>query len=262
MPTQGAGQQPQGQPQQPKKAGPKVDSRLIPPTSPVLPRTSSTSAPAAATTAAPAAAPAAAPGGLPTGSTHAAASGLGNEGESGQQQVVPAAQQELNASALQRPSHVKQESVSRANSPNLLHQGQKVLDKEAASEAARAASGVALHTQGTLSGPAGMIGRSLGDAVRDKALAILGLALTSPVELTPQEAAVALEEAVFIQFSEQGAAGMRSVKLPSSSPFPFHHIHLFKTLLSLCIMRRAVDQVMTLHLQSSHLVMRLQHPHH
>ena len=245
MPTQGAGQQPQGQPQQPKKAVPKADSRLVPPTSPVLPRTSSTSAAAAATTAAPVAAPAAAPaavpGGLPTGSTHAAASGLGNEGESGQQQLVPAAQQELNASALQRPSHVKQESVSRANSPNLLHQGQKVLDKEAASDAARAADGVALHTQGTLSGPAGMIGRSLGDAVRDKALAILGLALTSPVELTPQEAAVALEEAVFIQFSEQGAAGMRSVKLPSSSPFPFHHIHLFTSLLSLCIMRRAVD---------------------
>ena len=53
--------------------------------------------------------------------------------------------------------------------------------------------------------------QSLGDVVRDKAVAILGLALTSPSDLSPHEAAVALEAAVFAAFSEHGYAGMRFV---------------------------------------------------
>ena len=53
---------------------------------------------------------------------------------------------------------------------------------------------------------------SLGDAVRDKAVAILALALTSPSELTPQEAAVAVEAAVFAHFAEQGKPASRSAR--------------------------------------------------
>lgn len=51
---------------------------------------------------------------------------------------------------------------------------------------------------------------SLGDAVRDKAVAILALALTSPTELTPQEAALAVEAAVFANFAEHGKPASRS----------------------------------------------------
>lgn len=57
----------------------------------------------------------------------------------------------------------------------------------------------------------GLVAESLGDAVRDKAVAILALALTSPSELTPTEAAQALEAAVFAHFAEAGAPGLRSV---------------------------------------------------
>jgi len=60
---------------------------------------------------------------------------------------------------------------------------------------------------------AGEAGQPHGDSVRGKAVAILGLALTSPTDLTPQEAAVALEAAVFAHFAEHGEPGMRSVTL-------------------------------------------------
>ena len=56
----------------------------------------------------------------------------------------------------------------------------------------------------------GLVAESLGDAVRDKAVAVLALALTSPSELTPQEAALAVEAAVFAHFAEQGQPALRS----------------------------------------------------
>lgn len=59
----------------------------------------------------------------------------------------------------------------------------------------------------------GTAGQPHGDSVRGKAVAILGLALTSPTDLNPQEVAVALEAAVFAHFAEHGVSGMRSVTL-------------------------------------------------
>ena len=59
-----------------------------------------------------------------------------------------------------------------------------------------------------------LVAQSLGDAVRDKAVAILALALTSPSELTPPEAALAVEAAVFAHFAEQGVPALRSVSFP------------------------------------------------
>ena len=56
----------------------------------------------------------------------------------------------------------------------------------------------------------GLVAESIGDAVRDKAVAVLALALTSPSELTPQEAALAVEAAVFAHFAEQGKPALRS----------------------------------------------------
>ena len=58
------------------------------------------------------------------------------------------------------------------------------------------------------------------NAVRDKAVAILGLALISPSELTPHEAAVAVEAAVFDKFAEHGVAGIRSVPLLHHKQLP------------------------------------------
>ena len=67
------------------------------------------------------------------------------------------------------------------------------------------------------SGFEGLVAQSLGDAVRDKAVAILALALTSPSELTPQEAAVAVEAAVFAHFAEEGKPASRSALCPLSA---------------------------------------------
>lgn len=55
----------------------------------------------------------------------------------------------------------------------------------------------------------GLVAQSLEDAVRDKAVAILALALSSPSELTPQEVAVAVEAAVFAHFAEEGKPASR-----------------------------------------------------
>ncbi len=232
MSTQGSGQQPQSQPQQPKKAVPKADSRLTSPSSPSLPRPSSaTAAAAVATGAAPAVPPAEQLQEKNTASGKA-------EYDSGPQQIAPSAQ---TGSAA---TDVKLEAFPRAHLPVQMNQGPKA-GTAAAQEAPGAAPGNALaeitdqdaafligpgpipaskqqqpqaaasnlaKPSDTLPGPAGTGGLSLGDAVRDKAVAILGLALTCPSDLTPQEAAIAVEEAVFAQFAEQGVPGMRSVE--------------------------------------------------
>ncbi|KAL0044400.1 hypothetical protein WJX82_004103 [Trebouxia sp. C0006] len=81
----------------------------------------------------------------------------------------------------------------------------------AAAAAAAAAHPLPDQMPGTSNGPEklGTAGQPRGDSVRGKAVAILGLALTSPTDLTPHEAAVALEAAVFAHFAEHGEPGMR-----------------------------------------------------
>ncbi|KAL0035447.1 hypothetical protein WJX77_006587 [Trebouxia sp. C0004] len=229
LPTQGPGQQPQGQSQQPKKPAPKADSRLTSPASPIVARTASAAAPALAPAVASAPVAAAAAPSLPD-QMPGVSSGPEKMGESGPQQATG------NVAAKQQPSDVKVEATPQASSPanrpvagaaqagagpapgnaqKLRADPHPALD---ASQPAPASSQQQLKPAGklplakaqhALSSAAGTAGQPHGDSVRGKAVAILGLALTSPTDLTPQEAAVALEAAVFAQFAEHGEPGMR-----------------------------------------------------
>ena len=105
------------------------------------------------------------------------------------------------------------------NAPNLRADSHPALDAE---QPISAGSHQQLKPAGKLSvakaphaipSAAGTAGQPHGDSVRGKAVAILGLALTSPTDLTPQEVAVAVEAAVFAHFAEHGEPGMRSVTL-------------------------------------------------
>ncbi len=246
LPTQGPGQQPQGPSQQPKKPVPKTDSRLTSPASPIMARTASApaSAPAVATAPAAAAAPSL-PDQMPS-----TFNGPEKMGESGHQQAA------REVAVKQQPSNVKVEPSSQAsspanrsvagaaqagagaapgNAPSLRADPHPALD---AAQPIPAGGQQQLKPAGQLpvaKAPdaiprgAGTAGQPHGDSIRGKAVAILGLALTSPSDLTPQEAAVALEAAVFAHFAEHGEPGMRSVTLAHSlqvtgrrNPCPSH----------------------------------------
>lgn len=229
VPTQGTGQPPQGHAQQPKKAVLKADSRLTSPSSPLVART----APAAAHTAATAVTAAAAASDAANLEQALAAVDRTEKVEGGCHQQAAA-----DARVRQPPPSVKMESASQATPPT------DTAVADAAQAAVRAAPGNALAPRAEpgansdalpahppssqqLSKTADKLSLSnlrdntaatartavqyLGDPVRDKAVAILGLALTSPRDLTPQEAALAVEAAVFALFAEHGVAGMRCV---------------------------------------------------
>ena len=218
LPTQGPGQPPQGQAQQPKKPVPKADSRLTSPASPIMARTASAAAPASALAIAPAPATAAAaaaaslPDQMPGASNE-----LEKMSESGQQQAA------RDVAVKQQPSDMKLEPTSQASSPaNRPVTGAWTASGDAldAAQPIPASSQQQLKPAGKLPPPkaqhaissaTGMAGQPHGDSVRGKAVAILGLALISPTDLTPQGAAVALEAAVFAHFAEHGEPGMRSV---------------------------------------------------
>lgn len=239
VPTQGTGPPLQGHAQQLKKAAPKADSRLTSPSSPLVART----APAAAHTAAPAVIAAAAVNDAANAEQALAAVDRTEKMVDGSHQQTAA-----DARVRQLPSSVKVESASLASSP------METAVADAAQAAVRAAPGNApapraepgansdalqahppssqqhsktadklslSRPQGNMSATAKTAVQYLGDPVRDKAVAILGLALTSPRDLTPQEAALAVEAAVFALFAEHGVAGMRFV-LHGSLPNLLH----------------------------------------
>ena len=207
---QAPGTHPQGQPQQPKKAIVKADSRL-----------NSTLGPAAAgapTGPVPKAAAAAAA--APRMETaHAAASGPTKvEADSGHQDVA------LDTAVMQQQAaepKLKMESRG-ITPPGVVPQGQGA-DRDASEEVPRAVLGDAAMPQAVQTssqhtavdpgqpgkGSVGVGGQTPAQTVRQKAVAILELAFTSPCDLTPLEAAVAVEQAVFAQFAEQGVPGMR-----------------------------------------------------
>ena len=247
LPTPGPGQQPQGPSQQPKKPVPKADSRLTSPASPIMARTASAaapvSAPAVANTPVAAAAAAAAP---LQHQMPGASNGPEKMSESGHQDETA-----RDVTVKQQPSDMKVESTSQASSPanrpvagaaqagagaapgnalNLRADPHPALD---AVQPTPASSQQQLKPAGHLpvaKAPhaipkaAGEAGQPHGDSVRGKAVAILGLALTSPTDLTPHEAAVALEAAVFAHFAEHGEPGMRSVTLPPCLQVISNHI--------------------------------------
>ena len=196
-------------------------------------RTASAAAPASApaVATAPVAAAAAAAPPLPY-QVPGTSNGPEKMGESGHQQAA------RDVTAKQQPSDVKVEPTSHAsspanrpvagaaqagagaapgNAPNLRGDPHPALD---AAQPISASSQQQLKPAGKLPvakaphaipSTAGTAGQPHGDSVRGKAVAILRLALTSPTDLTPQEAAVALEPAVFARFAEHGEPGMRSV---------------------------------------------------
>ena len=198
-------------------------------------RTASAAAPASAPTVATAPVPAAAAAAPPLPDQMPGTSnGPAKMGESGHQQSAG------DVTVKQQPSDVKVEPASQASSPanrpiaeaaqagagaapgnvpNLRADLHPALD---AAQPVPASSQQQLKQAGKLPvakaqhkipSAAGTASQLQGDSVRGKAVAILGLALTSPTDLTPQEAAVALEAAVFAHFAEHGEPGMRSVTL-------------------------------------------------
>ncbi len=166
-------------------------------------------------------------------------------GESGHQQAAG------DVTVKQQPSDMKVEPASQAsspanrpvagaaqagpgaapgNAPNLRADPHPALD---AAQPIPAGSQQQLKPAGKLPPPkaqhaipsaTGTAGQPHGDSVRGKAIAILGLALTSPTDLTPQEAAVALEAAVFAHFAEHGVPGMRSATLAHGLQIIGRHI--------------------------------------
>jgi len=251
LPTQGPGQQPQGPSQQPKKPVPKADSRLTSPASPVMARTASATAAAPASAPAVATAPAAAPAAA-AAAAHplpdqmpGTSNGPEKLGESGHQQAA------RDVAVKQQPADVKAEPASQASSPanrpvagaaqagagaapgkapNLRADLQPAVDTAqpipaGSQQQLKPAGKLPLaKAQHAIPSATGTAGQPHGDSVRGKAVAILGLALTSPTDLTPQEAAVALEAAVFAHFAEHGEPGMRSVTLPPCLQVISNHI--------------------------------------
>ena len=200
-------------------------------------RTASAAAPASAPAAATAAAPAAAAAAAAPPLQHqmpGASNGFEKMSESGHQQaaggVTVKQQPDLKFEQASQASSPANRPVAEAaqagagaptgNAPNLRADPHPALD---AAQPIPASSQQQLKPAGKLPvakaphaipSAAGTAGQPHGDSVRGKAVAILGLALTSPTDLTPQEAAVALEAAVFAHFAEHGEPGMRSVTLP------------------------------------------------